>query len=419
MSLFELQLQGEYDEGQLLPLECDEYRFADDQRSLLETLEDRGIEVKNYASAFNPYPFLIPNSRLDSLRALQESIQRAVVAIVQGYRKDSRIRAVIPLEKEEADVVERLSLRPYRPGSFRPDFLHAADGRAMVTEINARFPLNGYLSSHILSGVMAERYPGLVPLTGMERLAEVLRSRVGIFADIGLLKSSEAGWDIHIFKKWMGSRARMAELGELTPERVRGWGSVILELNQHELLHELPDGVLDALLEHPGLLNDPRTIFIAHDKRLLSLLSTSPVIEDHLEPADVRRLREQVIPTWVKGLSPERVDEARDHGNWICKPPREGKGQGFLLTTHMDHREWDEALRRMPDDHILQPYVEQRTFPITCLLGHGILTRDMRVVGLLPSLDDALFGPGMYRAAPDDIVNVARGGTILAPAWVG
>jgi hypothetical protein len=45
-----------------------------------------------------------------------------------------------------------------------------------------------------------------------------------------------------------------------------------------------------------------------------------------------------------------------------------------------------------------------------------VVAREMKVVGLLPCLDEEAFGPGMYRAAPDAIVNVARGGLILAPA---
>jgi hypothetical protein len=43
----------------------------------------------------------------------------------------------------------------------------------------------------------------------------------------------------------------------------------------------------------------------------------------------------------------------------------------------------------------------------------------MKVVGVLPALDDHAFGPGLYRAADDDVVNVARGGIILAPALLG
>jgi hypothetical protein len=43
----------------------------------------------------------------------------------------------------------------------------------------------------------------------------------------------------------------------------------------------------------------------------------------------------------------------------------------------------------------------------------------MKVVGVLPALDEHAFGPGLYRAAADDVVNVARGGIILAPAMTG
>lgn len=403
------------DEGQLVPPVLDEGRFRHDQRRLLDALHENGIDVKLYASAFNPYPFAVPDERLESLKALQGSIQRAVVAIVTNHRKDDRIRSVIQLSERETQLIEAIGERPYLPGSFRPDFLHAADGRAMVTEINARFPLNGYLSSHVLSRVIPTLYPGLEPLDGMEELPGALRRRLGYFADIGLLKASEAGWDIHILKKWLGVRARMVHLPLLTPTQIASWGSVILELNQHELLNELPGGVLESLVEHDGLLNDLRTIFIAHDKRLLSLLSTSRVIEDYLEAGDVRRLRDHVIPTYVKGTSPE--DRPYGKLGWIMKPPREGKGAGFLLQRQMGIH-WDSMMRHAPPDFILQPYVEQMTFPITVIGEEGLTMKPMQVVGLLPSLDDDNFGPGMYRASQDDIVNVARGGTILAPTRI-
>jgi len=40
---------------------------------------------------------------------------------------------------------------------------------------------------------------------------------------------------------------------------------------------------------------------------------------------------------------------------------------------------------------------------------------DVNVVGTMLCFDDIFFGPGIYRASPGDIVNVAGGGTVLFP----
>src|SRR5262249_36708586 len=191
---------------------------------------------------------------------------------------------------------------------------------------------------------------------------------------------------------------------------------VVLELHQHELLGEVPAELQVPLAAHPGVLNDLRTIFIAHDKRLLALLSASEVLQDYLEADDVARLRRHVVPTWVKGLAPEKVREAlAQPAGWLAKPPRSGKGKGIVVSNRMSPAEWRQTLHERPDDWVLQPFVEQQLFPITAVREGDLVTVPMRVVGLLPTLDDQAFGPGLYRASPDEIVNVAHGGMILAP----
>lgn len=395
-------------EGQLAPRDGDLRRFRADQAELLERLGAAGLEVRRYDSAFNPYPFRVPRARLAELLAVQESVGRALVALVKGYARDARIRDVIALSDEERALVTKLEPLPYRPGAYRPDFLHAADGRALITEINARFPLNGFLSSALLDRIMAQtrsrrRLPGLAALE--ERIARRLGS-----GPIGIVKSTEPGWDIHLVR---GEAVRAADL---TPEHLARWESVVLELHQHELMHEVPERVLFALAAHGGALNDLRTILVAHDKRLLALLSTSDVLLDYVERADVERLRRHVVPTWVKGISPDKVREAMERTDgWIAKPPRGGKGKGIVVSRLLEPLRWRETLAGLPDDWVLQPYIEQTPFPITTVRDGALVTAPMHVVGLLPSLDDHAFGPGMYRASADALVNVARGGTILAP----
>jgi hypothetical protein len=406
--------------GQLSPASVDHPRFRADQERLLALLQAQGLDVRLYDSAFNPYPFAVTAERLAEMRALQRSIHRAIVAVVTHFVRDARLSTVIRLPAAELDLLARLAGKPYRVGSFRPDYLHGADGREMITEINARFTLNGVLSSALLNRCVPLLSSAFAPLPPMAELEAALRSRLGEAGPIGILKSSEPGYDIHVLRALWGERCEMIAPQALTERHLARWRSVVLELHQHEFFGEVPAALLKPLAGHPGILNDLRTIFIAHDKRLLSLLSTADVLPDYLEADDVARLRRHIVPTWVKGLAPEKVREAKARpAGWLAKPPRSGKGKGIVVSSQFAPARWCHMLEELPDDWVLQPYVEQKTFPITTVQQGDVVTVAMNVVGMLPALDENAFGPGMYRAAQDEVVNVARGGTILAPALLG
>jgi len=405
--------------GQFVPADSDGARWNADQDRFLALLQDQGLDVELHASAFNPYPFLVSRERLVELEALQASIYRAIIAVVTHFGKDARISQVIQLPAAEQDLLRLIADMPYRPGSIRPDFLHAADGREMITEINARFTLNGFFSSMKLNRAVPRLHPELDSLPGLENLELALRARLGD-GRIGILKDSEPGWEIHMLRARWGDRCEMLAPKELTAGHLSRWQSVVLELHQHELVGGIPAELLGKLAGHPGALNDLRTILIAHDKRLLSILSTDRVLDDYLEADDVARLRRHVIPTWVKGEAPEKVREALAHpAGWLAKPPRSGKGKGIVVSSLLDPAQWRHTLRELPDDWVLQPYIEQQSFPISVVRDGDLVSVPMLVVGCLPALDENGFGPGVYRAAEGAVVNVAGGGIILAPALMG
>jgi hypothetical protein len=405
--------------GQFEPDDLSFARWTADRERFLALLEAEGLDCRLYESAFHPYPFLVGPDRVRALRALQGSIHRALVAVVTHFAKDDRLSRVIQLPTVEQEILSLLSDKPYRPGSFRPDYLHAADGREMISEINARFTLNGYISSVLLNRCAPQLHPELSPLPALEELEPALSRRLGD-GPVGILKASEHGWDIHLFQARWGPDCEMLDPKDLTAGHLARWRGVVLELHQRELLGEVPAGLQAQLATHPGVLNDLRTIFIGHDKRLLALLSTDRVLEDYLEPNDVARLRRHVIPTWVKGAAPDKVREALAHpAGWLAKPPRSGKGQGIVVSSRMSPDQWRHTLQKLPDDYVLQPYIEQRLFSIAMIRDGDLVKIPMRVIGALPTLDEHAFGPGMYRAAPDEIVNVARGGIMLAPALPG
>jgi hypothetical protein len=96
-----------------------------------------------------------------------------------------------------------------------------------------------------------------------------------------------------------------------------------LECDQKELL-ALPAEVMARLVATKHI-NDLRTIFLAHDKRMLAVLS-SPILDDYLSPADAALLRAHVVPTFVCGMdAAARAKALANRTQWLLKPNGGGK----------------------------------------------------------------------------------------------
>src|SRR5271163_1039390 len=74
--------------GPFIPAGITGARFAADQERFLALLQAEGLDARRYESAFVPYPFVVTAEQVDELRALQESICRAIVAVVTHHAED-------------------------------------------------------------------------------------------------------------------------------------------------------------------------------------------------------------------------------------------------------------------------------------------------------------------------------------------
>jgi hypothetical protein len=406
----------------LVPATASHYR--DDREALLALVRARRPDATWYAgAALNPYPWLLTPSEVAEQRRLLDCVRRALCAVVGRYFEDPRLQALLSMRPEVEDLLRAAARRPYRPGAIRPDFLHDADGTIRINEINARFSLNGFLISHLLDAAFREvpyRHRLPVRFDGLPALAAVpfaLREAFGGVRRLLVLKGRECGWDIRLLlESWAGCR-------ESRPEDAADVRSaadfLILELHQYELLGRLPRATLLALLDEGRYLNDVRTIFLGHDKRLLAVF-TSDVMRDHLPAEDVEMLRRHVVPTYVVGQGGDPLRLARERPReWLLKPNLLGKGEGIVMGRSVAPKVWRAALDAAPPDYVLQPYLEQRLYEVHADVGGEVRPVPMKVVGLMLSLHGRSLGPGIYRASQADIVNVSGGGTILVPVVAG
>jgi hypothetical protein len=388
-------------------------RYAEDGAALMSQLAKLRPDVTIAYRNFNPYPWAVSAGELDTLVHLSQCIARACRAFVENYFDNPRLRQFVSVEPKTEAWLRKASARPCAIGAIRPDFLHAADATPVVNEINARFPLNGFYVSALAAQALGEKQNVFQSQRLLKQIPAAIRHRLGNRREVIVVKAAERGYDVRLLMQDLNiAEAQSPET--LRPSELQQ-SFALLELHQHELLGRVPDETMNDWAEHGDCLNDLRTIFLVHDKRLLAAIAAG-TLDGYLSHADAETLRRHVIPTFVVGLNPEIVDAARQQrGDWVLKPNLLGKAEGVVIGHDVSPEAWHAALAKAGPTWVLQRYIQQRRFPIVSEIDGQVATRLMHVIGLLPTLDEQSFGPGIYRAGPDAVVNVAGGGTILTP----
>ena len=398
---------------------------------------------------------------------IHDAVVSGVVASVHEWYRDP---ATFPLSVDPrvASVMEWMRHVPYtaeHAGTLRPDLLHdARTGDMLVCEINARFPLNGFVASavaaqHIHQRSMTpsslyarRRYGGVGASLG---LLEALRSRFlrrqnedkGV-PPVFVIHLAESLHDTAAIEHVLRRDAAAADDDDATLQFIHcGPGDLgvdpatgaltyvnsttsspvpiqqaILELTQTELL-SLPDVTLKALAELSAsgrTLNDLRTILFAHDKRLLMVLRNA---QQHLPglPRSVQAtLRGCIVPSVLASqYSPTASLALSPCASAVLKPCLLGKGAGIVMQHECPSDAAfaaavaDAARNELADPHIVQPYIEQHRF--TVLDAQQQQCSNWHMVSTLLSLDGKFYGPGVFRAAPGELVALSRGGIALFP----
>lgn len=349
-------------------------------------------------------PAVITPDRFDRLKTLQETLYRAICFFA---RHADEYQAVFPLTQTVRRITALCSPYPYRPGTYRPDFLIDREEQPRICEIGARFPLNGYFLSAIAECIGARKF-GYAPASGRwqyEHFLSHLFAYWGDFKELYVLKGADHPCDIKYYIPYfesLGIRVRRLSPEEVLhePERLKD-APLVNEFNQMEM-EEMPDAVLQAIASGRGL-NDMRSIFLIHDKRFLAVLSDPAFQARCLSPAQAEGLQPYLIPTYTRAQRPDVWEEAyRSREDWVLKHCRLGKSEQVYAGCVTDEAAW-KALFDRPEigDMVLQPFIRQRKIHSTI----GSTAYHDFVVGTLLCFDEAFFGPGLFRTSSFEITN--------------
>ena len=342
------------------------------------------------------------NKRLHDLQAILYKMIRYFVEHYDDFKAD------IPVSDEISEILSLYGDRPYRTGTYRTDFLIDQNNDIRFIEITCRFALNGFFISGFFD-LMADQYiadkPWINKIDDYTPFYDHLIEYFGDFRHFCLLE----GADKHNETKYLvpiiqnsGIPLHIIPADSVSDNLPLLEGAAVISELSHAELCRQPRRTIEAILR-ANLLNDLRTVFLVHDKRLFSLFSKRSFQAIMLTEAEIALLNKAVVPTYTRLESPDLWSEARQRKDgWIIKPCALGKGKDVYAGKLTPEEQWrdifaSDAIEGMT----LQPYIEQRKFSGSI----GSEKYDDYAVGTLLFFDDYSFGPGLFRASSYPITN--------------
>lgn len=351
------------------------------------------------------HPVVVTEKRFASLKRVQQILHRCICYFVENF---SRYEALFPVPESLSRILGACAPFPYRVGTYRPDFLMTPEGKLKICEIGARFPLNGYFMSGIAEYI-GEKVFSCVPDGGRDfqyvGFLEHLMAYLGGGRRICVLKGADKPCDIKFYTRFfesLGLQLLVLSPQEFqdAPDLIKG-AAVINEFNQHEMM-DLSDEAIRSIAVSNSL-NDMRTIFLIHDKRFLSVLTSRDFLDEFLSKDDADFLMDHLVPTCTYGSRPDLWENARENReDWVVKHALLGKSEEVHVGCVTDQEAWlglfqSEELRNM----VLQPFVKQRR--IASRIGDR--TFQDYAVGTMLCFDDEFFGPGIFRTSSHVVTN--------------
>ena len=364
-----------------------------------------------YHHWYHAKPMLITSERRNELRRMQALLYKCIVYMAEHYRE--WVPQYMPLDEKVMEILDRQSRYPFRAGAYRPDYLISEDGRLLLVEITSRFFGHGIWANYP-SVVKAEQFMAEHPYAFWENrydeLLTYMSDAIPANSPVCVLKSGDRGSESTFYTKfyeYYGHEVTIYEAAEVEAH-IDQWSHdavVFSALNQHDLLSfkmETLQAMIDA-----RMLNDFRTIFLAHDKRFLHLIFVDDFTRQCLTEEETAFLRAHTIPTYLYNRNKEIWEDAMQHKDrYILKPYDLGKSVGLYAGVMTDEQTWRNVLGAMGNGqwsmvNVLQPFIQQRTYPCEWEGKHY----DEYVCGMMLCMDDRYFDSGVFRTSSAPVTN--------------
>lgn len=371
-------------------------------------------------------PVLVKESDLQEFQRLTEILNRAFVQIVQHYFSDQRIRDIYQLDAGLESILEMAQEFPYKVGMYRPDFVIDTGGQKKICEIGCRYPFNGWMFSYYLDEIVAKLIPAVhdkwqeVPGLNnfLDDYVQTLHSGEPLF----WIHDREKGTEVNYLFRELNQRGILAQSissADLRAEADQLFvgqqpaGQFILEMDREEL-KRIDPAVLKGLIASGKCTNDPRTLILVHDKRVLAVLCNAEIMRDYLSESDYAFLTPFLIPSFIPDTQEKREELIRSTKNWVLKNNSGGRGIGMYIKNECEPEGWDRVIAEEWQHYMVQEYVEQEFFDFF----YDRKKERINIVGMLLCRDKHTYGPGVFRGSTEKVINMHEGRGVFLPCIV-
>lgn len=354
-------------------------------------------------------PLLLDQGRIREITSAQKIMAKALQELGSHY---PRYAAQLGHPEETRRFLLAISDVPFQPGTFRTDFVIDKQHRLKMIEGTIRYPLNGYFKSVAMNEMRSHdafaRRHGLRQVTYHDALMEKFVQWLDGAEELGIIVGANARGNesehLPALLEAAGIRCHLQSFEDFVRQPTSSIVAIphLVELSLAEWL-ALPETKVRKLLESP-LLNDPRVVFLGHDKGFFGLPKQRELVSAFLTPEEIATLDDAFAETHYPGKEPAALDAARARPQeWLLKPRALGKSIDVLAGSLASPKEWDAALSTaQAKDMVLQRWHESQR--VRGRIGPN--GYDDFFVGTLLFWGEEFLGPGMFRASSHPITNV-------------
>lgn len=355
---------------------------------------------------YHKKPLIITCDRRAELNRMQRCLIACLHHLGEHYRD---YQDVIPLSDQELEILDYQSQYPYQLGAYRADYLIDKHDEVKFVEITSRFFGHGIWLSYYADAAadrFMQQFQGETRRCQYEEMWRYMAEMVPEGKDIFVFKSSDKTLEISLYQAFyerLGHRVKVYEAHEVE-RNIEEWrhGFLFSALNVADIDSYSIDMIHAMIDAH--MMNDFRTILMAHDKRFWALIFDNRFTSRCLSAEDTAFMRQHTIDTYID-KDDEHWRDARKHKDkYIMKHCRLGKSVSVWAGCMTSEKEWNSLFEQdnvNVNDMILQPMMDQKTYPLT---WEGT-TYDEYICGMMLTVNDEYFGDGLVRTSSAPVTN--------------
>ncbi|KAF4988259.1 hypothetical protein FGRMN_9883 [Fusarium graminum] len=393
----------------------------------------------------SPLAVAVPDPLFSRLHQLHILLGRVFIDIVDRWFTD-----------EKAHFPERMPLDPSEETLLNSDGLD--DESPYVCEINGRFPLNAVIGISLGDNGLRELGASERGLKTANTVEEAYSRVISMFDSekpLFCIRDKWPGADSQVLSAIHAARGEQAiktvrplDL-EARPDESSSTGFALWDraTNTHleqwfvEMWQEeyarLDETVIRQLALTP--LNDPRTVFIVHDKRLLGIIPEElpeMISRGVLTPEEADVVASGIIQTinpgsgGIRDLLRESIKDDNVRKDYIYKPCRDGMGHGIELGRNLSQEAWLERLKKLANPDALQPHDDAAV--IQRLVDHkwydvvrhevptddGVKPKKFHLIGSMFMFHNQDFYPAAWRMGLETHLGITEENTGIVMAMV-